>query len=152
MLVELTEQKQAILLYMTNELYEENHSVIAKHFPIKQDAGRRLVDSRLLSCTEYVEISSLPENVASSRLYSLTRKGDDSIKTFSKVLVSAKGKRDVDFILHHLEADARSRKDVSQRPEHKNALAVYSRSTYYHPLLRILQWPIPGSAHTAHHK
>ena len=72
---------------MTNELYEENHSVIAKHFLIKQDAGRRLVDSCLLSCTEYMEISSLPENVAGSRLiYSLTWKGDDSMKSFIKCL------------------------------------------------------------------
>ena len=45
--MELTEQEQALLPYMTNELYEENHSVIAKHFPIKQDAGRRLVVHRI---------------------------------------------------------------------------------------------------------
>ena len=113
--MELTETQKALLPYMTNELYDRKHSVIAKHFPIKQDVGRRLVDSGLLTSEEYVEISGLPENGAGSRLIcTLRKKGDDSMETFYKVLLSAKGERDVDVILQDLEADAeRSRKDVS---------------------------------------
>ena len=113
--MELTETQKALLPYMTNELYDRKHSVIAKHFPIKQDVGRRLVDSGLLTSEEYVEISGLPESGSGSRLIcTLRKKGDDSMETFYKVLVSAKGERDVDVILQDLEADAeRSRKDVS---------------------------------------
>ena len=115
MSVELTEAEKALLPYMTNELYEKKHSVIAAHFPIKQDVGRRLVDHGLLTLAEYVEISGLPETVAGTRLIcSLTRKGDDSMKTFYNVLLTAKGDRDVDVILRCLEAAAeKRRKDVS---------------------------------------
>ena len=107
MSVELTEAEKALLPYMTNELYEKNHSVIATHFPIKQIVGRRLVDSGLLTVAEYVEISGLPENIVGSRLIcSLRRKGKDSMETFYKVLVSARGERDVDVILRCLETAA----------------------------------------------
>ena len=116
---ELTEEEKARLPYMTNELYDKNHSVIAKHFPIKQDVGRRLVDSGLLATAEYLEISGYPENAAGSHLIcSLTRKGGDSMKTFYKVLLSARGERDVDVVLHSLEAAAdleRRSKEVSEQ-------------------------------------
>ena len=116
---ELTEEEKARLPYMTNELYDKNHSVIAKHFPIKQDVGRRLVDSGLLTTAEYLEISGFPVNAAGSCLIStLTRKGDDSMRTFYKVLLSARGERDVDVVLHSLEVVAdleRRSKEVSEQ-------------------------------------
>lgn len=117
MSVELTDTERALLPYLTNELYQRYHSVIATHFPIKDTVGKRLIDKGLLTSEEYVEISNLPGNDAGSRLIcSLNRKGDDSMETFYKVLVSARGERDVDVILKRLEADAeRSRKEVSQQ-------------------------------------
>ena len=119
MSMELTEREKAFLPYMTNYLYEKNHSVIATHFPVRHIVGQRLVDNGLLTSTEYLEICSSPENVPGSRLIcSLKRKGDDSMATFYKVLVSAKGERDVDVILHCLETAAdqeRRSKEVSQR-------------------------------------
>ena len=119
MQVELTGAEMALLPYLTNELYQKYHSVIATHFPIKDTVGKRLVDNGLLTSEEYVEMSNLPVNEAGSRLIcSLNRKGDDSMETFYKVLVSARGERDVDFILKHLEAAAvRSRKEVSLQKE-----------------------------------
>ena len=117
MQVELTNTEMALLPYLTNELYQKHHSVIAIHFPIKDTVGKRLVDNGLLTSEEYVEISNLPGYEAGSRLIcSLNRKGDDSMETFYKVLVSARGERDVDFILKRLEAAAeRNRKEVSQQ-------------------------------------
>ena len=122
-LSELTEEEQALLQYMTNELYDKKHSVIAKHFPIKQDVGRRLVDNGLLTTTEYLEISGFPQNAAGSHLIcSLTRKGGDSMKTFYKVLASARGEKDVDVVLHSLEEVAadleRRSKEVSEQVDH----------------------------------
>ena len=121
MSADLTEAEKALLPFMTNDLYEKSHSVIAKHFPIKQTVGQRLVDSGLLTSEEYVEIRGLPENSAGSRLIcTLRKKGDDSMETFYKVLVSAKGERDVDVILRRLEEEAdleRHKKEVSEQAD-----------------------------------
>jgi len=118
--VELTEAEKAFLPFMTNDLYEKNHSVIVTHFPLRQTVGQRLVDHGLLTIEEYVEMCrelNSPDNLAGSRLIrTLSRKGNDSMATFYKVLVSARGERDVDFILKRLEAAAeRNRKEVSQQ-------------------------------------
>ena len=155
MSVELTEAEKALLPYMTNDLYEKNHSVIATLFPVRHIVGQRLVDNGLLTSTEYLEICSSPENVAGSRLIcSLNRKGDDSMATFYKVLASAKGDRGVDSILRCLEAAAeRKRKEVShQAGRTRSSNCIRSQlcicSCYHiYPLI-----PVPGSTHTAQHK
>lgn len=114
MSAQLTEAEEAFLPYMANYLYPKNFSVIARHFPIMSLVGQRLVDNGLLTSSEYVEISSLPDNVAGGRLVCLLeKKGDDSMATFYKVLVGAREERDVAFILQHLEEEAERRRDVS---------------------------------------
>lgn len=109
-----TDAQEALLPYMTNDLYQKNFSVIARHFPIESRLGHRLVDKSLLTTEEYVEIADLPKNAAGSRLIcQLKKKGDDSMATFYEVLVSAREERDVAVILHHLEEEAQRRRDVS---------------------------------------
>ena len=77
---------------------------------------QRLVDNCLLTSSEYVEISSLPKNVAGNHLIcQLEKKGDDSMKIFYKVLLGAREERDVAVILQHLEEEAQRRRDVSQQ-------------------------------------
>ena len=102
--VELTEAEKAFLPFMTNDLYKKNHSVIVTHFPLRQTVGQRLVDHGLLTIEQYGEMCNLPDSLAGSRLiYTLSRKGKDSMATFYEVLVSARGERDVDAILQRLE-------------------------------------------------
>ena len=117
--VELTEVEKALLPFMTNDLYERNHSVIAANFPLRHIVGQRLVDHGLLTCAEYLDVCNSPENTSGSRLIcTLKRKGDDSMEAFYKVLVSARGERDVDAILRCLETDVdlqRRSKEVSEQ-------------------------------------
>ena len=108
--------EEALLPYMTNDLYPKNFSVIARHFPILSLVGQRLVDNSLLTSSEYVEISSLSKNVAGNHLIcQLEKKGDDSMRIFYKVLLGAREERDVAVILQHLEEEAQRRRDVSQQ-------------------------------------
>ena len=112
--MELSEEENRLLPYMTNDLYQKYYSVIVKHFPITSVVGHRLVDVGLLTISDYKELCSVPRDSAvSSLLYSLERKGDDSMATFYRVLVGAREERDVAVILQHVEDEAISRKDVS---------------------------------------
>ena len=117
--IELTEAEKAFLPFMTNDLYERNYSVIATNFPLRHTVGQRLVDHGLLTSAEYLDVCNSPENISGSRLIStLKRKGDDSMEAFYKVLVSARGERDVDAILRCLEAVVdlqRRSKEVSEQ-------------------------------------
>lgn len=111
---ELTEAEEALLPHITNELYQKYCSIIARHFPVTSVVGQRLVDKGLLTIPEYKELCSLPETSAGTALlYSLEKKGNDSMATFYKVLVGAREERDVAVILRHLEEEAERRKDVS---------------------------------------
>ena len=106
--------EEALLPYMTNDLYQKNFSVIARHFPVTSLVGQRLVDSGLLTIPEYKELCSMPEtSIGTSLLFLLEKKGDDSMATFYKVLAGAREERDVAVILHHLEDAAQRRRDVS---------------------------------------
>ena len=114
--VELTEAEKAFLPFMTNDLYEKNHSVIVTHFPLKQTVGQRLVDHGLLTIEQYGEMCNLPDNLAGIRLiHTLSKKGNDSMATFYEVLVSARGERDVDAILQRLEDAVPRSTEVSEQ-------------------------------------
>ena len=125
--VELTEAEKAVLPFMTNDLYEKKHSIIATHFPLRQTVGKRLVDHGLLTIEEYMEMCNSPDNLSGSRLiHTLRKKGNDSMATFYKVLVSARGERDVDAILQRLEDAVPHSTEVSEQSRARISMVVDS--------------------------
>ena len=116
--MELSAEESRLLPYMKNDLYQKYYSVIVRHFPITSVVGLRLVDVGLLTISEHRELHSMPRATAGiSLLSTLETKGDDSMASFYRVLVSARDEKDVAIILRHLEEEAqrhrRVPKDVS---------------------------------------
>ena len=123
MSVELSAEESLLLPYMKNDLYQKCYSVIVRHFPITSVVGLRLVDVGLLTISEHRELHSMPRATAGiSLLSTLETKGDDSMASFYRVLVSARDEKDVAIILRHLEEEAQRRrrvpKDVSWQAVH----------------------------------
>ena len=129
---ELSEEESLLLPYMKNQLYQKCYSVIV-NFPIASIAGLRLVDVGLLTISEHRELHSMPRTTAGiSLLSTLEAKGDDSMASFYRVLVSAREEPDVKGILRHLEKEAQCRrptpKDVSWQAGH--GVVPYQISCY----------------------
>lgn len=115
---------------MKNDLYQKCCSVIVRHFPIASVVGLRLVDVGLLTISEHKELHSMPRTTAGiSLLSTLEAKGDDSMASFYRVLVSARDEKDVAVILRHLEEEAQRRrrapKDVSWQAVHRDVVVPY---------------------------
>ena len=109
--MELSAEESLLLPYMKNDLYQKCYSVIVRHFT--SVVGLRLVDVGLLTISEHRELHSMPRATAGiSLLSTLETKGDDSMASFYRVLVSARDEKDVAIILRHLEEEAQRRRRV----------------------------------------